>query len=96
MSRFPVVLNWTEGFWGDSDGSRNGNQGFWKGQISVLSGPDDAKDLLTVLKGSDQQGGSECQWVIEGSLVWRAPYWVLMVHKSSILVLYVPYEEPGR
>ena len=33
--------------------------------------------------------------VVEGSMVFRAPYWVLMVHKCSILVLYDPYEASG-
>ena len=83
----------------DSDGSQyysDGNQGFLKGQITVVSGPDGVKDLFTVLKGSDRQGGSECHWVVEGSLVFRSPYWVLMVNKWSRLVLYVPYEAPGR
>ena len=56
------------------DGSQhylNGNQVFWKSQMAVLSGPVGAKSLLAVFKGSDQQGGSEFHWVIEGSLgVW--------------------------
>ena len=92
-----LKLNWS--VLEDSDGSQyywDGNQGFWKGQIAVLSGPDDAKDLFTVLKGPDQQGGSECHWVVEGSLVFRAPYWVLMVHKWSRLVLYDPYGAQER
>ena len=53
----------------DSDGSQyywDGNEGFWKGQIAVLSGPDGANDLSTVLKGPDQQGGSECHWGFTG------------------------------
>ena len=53
-----------------SDGSQyywDGNQGFWKGQIVVLGGPDGGIDLFTVLKGPDRQGGSECPWVVEGS-----------------------------
>ena len=56
-----LKLNWR--VLEDSDGSQYywyGNQGIWKGQIDVLSGPDGATDLLTVLKGSDRQGGSEC------------------------------------
>ena len=57
-----------------------------------MSGPDGAKDLLTILKGPDRQVGSECHWVVEDSLVFIAPYLVLMVHKWSILVLYGPYE----
>ena len=61
-----------------------------------FSGPDEAKDLLTFHRGPDQQGCSECHRVVEGSLVFRAPYWVLMVHKWSRLVLYDPYEAPGR
>ena len=60
----------------DSDGSQynwDGNHGFWKRQIAVLSGPDGAKDLLTILKGPDCQWGSECQWVVEGSLGVQSP-----------------------
>ena len=57
-----------------------------------MSDSDSAKDLFTVLKGPDRHGGSEYPWVVEGSMVFRAPYWVLMVHKWSILVLYDPYE----
>ena len=66
---FPVglTLNWRVP--GDSLGSQyywDGNQGFWKGQIAVLNGPYVAKDLFTVLKVLDRQGGSECPWVVEG------------------------------
>ena len=60
---FPVGLKLNRRILGHSDGSQyywDGNQGFWKGQIAVLSGPDGAKDLFTVLKGPDRQGGSEC------------------------------------
>ena len=38
-------------------------------QIAVMSGPDGAKELLTILKVPDRQGGLDCQWVVEGSLV---------------------------
>ena len=61
-----------------------------------MSGPDGAKDLFTVVKGPDRQGGLECLWNVEGSWVFRAPYWVLMDHKWSMLVLYDPYKAPGR
>ena len=73
---FPVGLKLNWRFLGDSDGSQYdwyGNQGFWKSQIAGLSGPDGAKGLLAVFKGSDQQGGSEFHWVIEGSLGVRTP-----------------------
>ena len=46
-----VELNGFKYFW-------DGYQGFWKGQIVVLSGPDGAKDLFTVVKDPDRQGGS--------------------------------------
>ena len=78
-----------------SDGSQytgDSNHGLWRDKISVLSCPDGANDLLTILKGPDRQVGSECHWVVEGSLVFIAPFLVLMVHKWSILVLYGPYE----
>ena len=55
-----LKLNWRA--LEDYDGSQyywDGNQGIWKGQIDVLSGPDGSTDLLTVLKGSDRQGASE-------------------------------------
>ena len=87
-------LNWR--IVGDSDGSQyywDGNQVFWKGQNAAVGGPDGATDLLTILKGPDRQGGSECRLVVEGSLVFRAPYWVW---KWSRLVLYDHYEAPGR
>ena len=74
----------------------DGNQVFWKGQIAVLSGPDGEKDLLTVLKSPDPQGGSESHWFVEGSLIFKAPYLGLVVLKWSRLVLYDPYEAPGR
>ena len=61
-----------------------------------MSGPDVANDLLTVLKGPDQQEGSECHWFVAGSLMFGDPYFVLMVHKRSSLVLYDSYEAPGR
>ena len=73
---FPVGLKLNWRVLGDSDGSQhysNGNQVFWKSQMAVLSGPDGAKGLLAVFKGSDQQGGSEFHWVIEGSLGVRTP-----------------------
>ena len=63
--RFPVGLkfNWRV-LW---DSERY--QYYWKvlkSQIAVFSGPEGATDLFTVLKGPDQQGGSECPWVVEG------------------------------
>ena len=54
---FPVGFKLNLRVLGDSDGSHyywDGNHGFWKRQIAVLSGPDGAKDLLTVLKGPDR------------------------------------------
>ena len=38
--------------------SWDGNQGFRKGKIVVLSGRDGAQDLFTVVKDPDRQGGS--------------------------------------
>ena len=68
---FPVCLTFNWRLLWYSDGSQYdwyyNNQGFWKSKIAVLSGPDGAKDLLTILKGSDWQGGSECDWVAEVS-----------------------------
>ena len=61
----------------DSDGCQYyliSNHGSRKRQIAVLSGTDGAKHLLTVLKGPDRHGGSECHCVVEGSLVFRVPY----------------------
>ena len=54
--------DWSQYYW-------DGNQGFWKGQIAVLSGPDGAKDLLTILKGPDRQWGSECHWVVQSPIL---------------------------
>ena len=62
-----------------------------KGQIAIWRCPDGAKDLLIVLKG-----GSKCHRVVEVSLVFRALYWVPMVHKCSRLVLFGPYEASGK
>ena len=53
---FPVGLKLNWSVLEDSYGSQyylDGNQGFWNGQIAVLSGPDGAKDLFTVLKDPD-------------------------------------------
>ena len=68
---FTVGLNWR--VLEDSDGSQyywDGNQGFLKGQIAVLSGSDGAKVLLTVLNGLDCHGRSEFHRVVE-STIWQ-------------------------